>query len=111
MSVLYPLKPVVTTNTLLARKYNDDVRSAFLISACMTAQQAMELLDQGAQFDSVVLVNGEGEDVAARLGDPRVWSAETMPGIERLSLARDAEHTVAEIHRLLQRNMLVAGMG
>lgn len=111
MNALYPLKPVITSNPSLTYEYNTHLTSAFLISACLTARQVAELLDNGAKFDALVLVDGEGEELIARMGDPKSWDSETMPEIQKISLAQSESNPIAEIHKILQRNMLVAGMG
>ncbi|HEX7635758.1 MAG TPA: hypothetical protein VF427_10820 [Noviherbaspirillum sp.] len=63
----YPLKPVITNDKRLAALYDNHPESIDMISACLTPEEANRLLDQGAVFDSVVVLNGDGEQLIQRL--------------------------------------------
>jgi hypothetical protein len=67
MSNIYPLKAVITTNELLAAEYDQNAISAFLTSGALTPDAFVNLFTTGARFETVVTVNGEGEDQIKRL--------------------------------------------
>src|SRR5229473_1496092 len=98
---IYPLRPVVTSNPQLSRNYNADLYSVFLTSACLTSQEAIDLLRSGAIFDSVTLVNGEGEDLIAEMGDVENWDTEIMPFVYRTSITATGEKAVSQLHEVI----------
>lgn len=100
---LYPLKPVVTRNALLAEQYNSNPLSSFLISGCMTPEQATELLDGGAKFQTMYLVDGDGEDIR--------FPVKAMPSVKRVYLpSADLDEAIKAIHSKIQGEPLY-GMG
>jgi hypothetical protein len=62
MSNIYPLKAVITSNELLAAEYDQSAISAFMTSGALRPDAFVELVSQGARFDTVVTVNGERKD-------------------------------------------------
>ncbi len=108
---LYPVKPVITSNPQLASSYNTHPVSGLLASACLTVDEASRLLQDGALFDTILLLNGEGEDVVNRIGgDKEAWDNEIMPSIKRLVVPMDANQAVETIHAAL-RDMEISSMG
>jgi len=61
MPGIYPLNPVITSNPAFASLYDMHPLSLYLISECLTPSEAARLLDEGAVFDTVVLLGGEGK--------------------------------------------------
>ncbi|HLQ26458.1 MAG TPA: hypothetical protein VK138_11345 [Acidiferrobacterales bacterium] len=106
---IYPLKPVVTSNPRLTRDYNANLYSVFSISACLTSREAIDLLRSGAIFDSITLVNGEGEDLIAEMGDVENWDAEIMPFIYRTSITATGEKAVSQLHEVIMERHCIYG--
>jgi hypothetical protein len=103
MAGIYPLRPIITSDTALGALYDDHPWSVFNISACMTPQAAAALLDRGAVFDGVVLLNGEGRELIERLLPQGDYDPEVHPRVEQLELAAAAgPQAVKAIHRKLQ---------
>lgn len=111
MHNLYPLKPVISCDPLLAQRYNADPQSVLLTSACLTSAEATTLLAQGAIFQDIVLVNGAGEDVVALLGDANTWDSEIMPSVRRTSIIAAPEIAVAKLHDEVSKSLLLCGAG
>jgi len=101
MSKPYPLNPVISSNTVLAANYNASVACATMMSECLTPHRALDLLEHGAKFDSIVLVNGEGKRLILKMGDPAHWDDETMPKIKSVWLNPHAVEAVEEIRNVL----------
>jgi hypothetical protein len=97
MSERYPLNPVVSSNTVLAANFNRSLASATVMSECLTPHQLLDLIDRGARFQSIVLVNGEGKTLLQKIGDPRQWDEERMPKIKSVWLNPHAEQAVEEL--------------
>src|SRR5206468_933606 len=99
----YPLKPIITNDPALARLYDDHPDSLTLTSGCLTPAQASSLLEQGAIFDTVVLLNGQGTELlerlvleeafkARRLGGRTLYTSEGLEQLERIEQLKDAEY-------------------
>jgi hypothetical protein len=93
----YPLNLVVSSNTVLAANYNKSLASATMMSECLNPHQVLELINRGARFHSIVLVNGEGKGLILRMGDPKNWDEETMPKVKSVWLNPHAEEAVQEL--------------
>jgi hypothetical protein len=102
MLATYPLKPVITVNPLLVSRYNGHPSSHNLVSKCITPQEAEQLLDAGAVFESVVLVDGAGEDLIGRINPSGSADVNFAPRIDRLRLDEASEDPVVRIHVKLQ---------
>jgi len=82
----------------LGSLYDDDPTSVQLTSACLTPDEAMKLLDLGATFDTVVLVNGAGAALASRFVPDAAADAELRARIEHVAIADDEGQPVEKIH-------------
>ena len=111
MSNLYPLKPVISSSRELAHKYNESMASVMLTSACLTPDEASKLLSEGAVFNQIVLVNGDGEQLPSQIGDPNNWDNEVLPTIKRVSLDTSAPDAIKKLHRMLNDKTNIVGMG
>lgn len=109
MAKTYPLNPVVSSNTVLASNYNGSMESAAMMSECLTPHQLAELVESGARFRSIVLVNGEGKSVLSKLGDPQRWDPETLPRVKTVWLNPHAREAVAELCDVIGDQSLDAG--
>ncbi|SRR6266545_4745141 len=109
MSETYPLNPVVSTNTVLAANYNKSLASATMMSECLTPHKLLDLIKRGARFHSIVLVNGEGKNLIAKMGDPKNWDEETMPKIKSVWLNPHAKEAVDELCDIVGNKKLGAG--
>jgi hypothetical protein len=101
MAGIYPLKPVITTNAALGAIYDDHPWSVFYTSACLKPQAAAALLDEGAVFDTVVLLNGEGAELVERLVPAGSYDPELYPKVIQVSAARADRDAVRAIHRAI----------
>jgi hypothetical protein len=99
---IYPIVPVITSNRAFASLYDRHPRSIYLISGCLEPRAASTLLDQGAAFDTVVLLNGEGEEVVARLIPASGGDEQLIARVERIDSAKLDEDAVAAIHLVLR---------
>ena len=81
--------------------YDDDPASINLISACLTPEELGKLLDQGAIFDSVVFLNGEGQEHLSRLmplneDDDNAY----FPYIRTITIERIDHNSIPIIHSI-----------
>lgn len=102
MAGIYPLKPIITSNSALGAIYDDHPGSVFHTSACMTPQEAAALLDEGATFDTLVLINGEGRELLERLLPKGEYDPELYPRVAQLSLPQAGPEAVKAIHGALR---------
>ena len=103
MMNFYPLKAVVTTNPVLATLYDGDPYSAFLTSGCVTPDELSKLLDQGASFDALVFVDGEGQNLVGNLEGSKMGVNAKDIHLETFAIDRlDAPGAVKRIHELLK---------
>lgn len=108
MSKTYPLNPVISSNRVLAANYNASMVSATMMSECLSPQEALELINNGAKFNSIVFVNGEGKRLIEKIGDPKNWDEETMPAIKSVWLNPHAKEAIEEIYDVLGNKKLGA---
>ena len=101
MSNLYPLKPVVCNNAELAALYNQDQTSIFQTSSCLTAEDVVDMINNGAQLDTLVLVNGQGEELIYHIGECVNWDEEKLPKIVRVNVPEHSEMAINEIHNAI----------
>ncbi len=97
----YPLRPVITNDPHLPSLYNDHPVSVFLTSSCLTPTEASKLMDDGAVFETVVLLDDDGEELVNRInatgGDPELTSR-----VERIRLSNRISEDITQIHANLQ---------
>jgi hypothetical protein len=98
----YPIRPVITTDADLAQAYNQHPTSMTMVSACVTPDEARALIEQGAKFETVHLVDGAGRELFA--------DASALPLVRHLN-RNDEGFSVDTLHRLLRAELLEAGMG
>jgi hypothetical protein len=99
---IYPLKPVITSNRAFAALYDLHPHSLFHISGCLTPSEAESLIDQGAVFDTVVLLNGEGEELIARLTTDVDPQDQRFSRVERIDAPVIDVHAVGRVHLVLR---------
>ncbi len=104
----YPLKPVITSNSILASLYDDHPDSVTLTSGCLTPAQAAQLLEQGVIFDTVVLLNGEGDELMERLVPREPCDQELFARVTRIDVPVIDQEAVVQIHRTLKSPRLRA---
>ena len=105
MLAIYPLRPVICDEPKLAEIYNNNPSSIDLLSACLTEDEAQRLLDQGALFDSVLLLGGSGSALRARLTGIPDYDPAVDPIVRTLNETPaeiDAAATVALIHTVIR---------
>lgn len=101
MPTPYPLKPIVSNHPQLPAFYDDHPGSVGLISACLTPQALSDLIDQGATFDAVLFINGEGQALQQRLRPVHEQDDAIYPLLDTLALERIDMHSVSAIHAAL----------
>lgn len=96
MTAYYPLKAVVTSNSALAADYNQHDISVFLTSGCLSPEEFGLLINGGAQFESVVLVDGAGEQLVKKLAD----GSSPELTIDRVAIGdeRSLDEAIKKIH-------------
>jgi hypothetical protein len=99
---VYPLKPVITEDPQWKSVYDDHPDSVNLTSACLTAGEASKLLDAGAVFEAVVLLNDAGEQLIERIAPSEAAHPEELPRVERLRLEERSLDALARIHDYLR---------
>jgi len=113
MQTIYPLKPIITHEQALAAYYNAAPDSVIRLSACMTPEQAGDLLAQGASFQTLIFVNQAGTDLLSTLGDQSDWDNELMPQIQHYTYSptTSPDDAMNALHALMHTDMAMHGMG
>ena len=90
---------------MLASAYNEHPESALINSKCLTPAQTQELFAAGALFQTVVLPDDSGEDVAHAISG-RYLSAggEEMPRLERFDASGELDETIRRIHEMVTKS-------
>ena len=93
--------------------YDDHPGSIDLISACLSPQALSDLIDQGATFDAVLFINGEGQALQQRLRPAHDEDDAISPVVNTLALEQIDMHSVSAIHAALgsQRSRGFFSMG
>jgi hypothetical protein len=102
---IYPLRPVICDKPNLAEIYNVNPSSIDLLSACLSEDEAQRLLDQGATFDSVLLVGSDGDAIRARLLEHPNYDPAINPIIRTISEADTLvglASTITLIHTIIR---------
>lgn len=95
----------------MALLYDHHPESLTLTSGCLTPGQAAKLLEQGAVFDTVVLLNGHGTELLERLVPKEAYDQELYARVEHLELPAINHEAVLQIHRALKSPRLRAFFG
>lgn len=99
MPLIYPTRPLVTDDPLLLSAYNRHPDSRFFMtSRCLSSAEVGALLDQGARFDDLILINGAGEALAQRVAPAEAHDPALHVGIVRLQFSAGVE-AVQAIHQ------------
>ena len=103
----------MTNHPQLSAFYDDHPGSIGLISACLTPQALSDLIDQGATFDTVLFINGEGQALQQRLRPVHDDDAAQHPVVDTMALEHIDLRCVAAIHAALgsQRSRGFFSMG
>src|SRR5262245_31825439 len=102
MPGIYPLNPVITSNAAFAALYDKDPVSRYLVSNCLTPAEAAKLLDEGAQFSTVVFLSGEGAELAARFSSDEDPQAQMFARLERVDPPAIDENAVKQVQKVFQ---------
>jgi hypothetical protein len=102
MLSVYPLKPVITEDPAWKSVYDRHPDSVSLTSACITPGEAERLLDEGAIFDAVVLLNDAGEELIGKLVPDEIDHPDMKTRIERLKLGEKSTDSISRIHDYLK---------
>lgn len=78
----------------------------------MTPEACQSLLQQGAQFDKIILLDANTEALYQLLGQRYHWGEQAMPEMIDVSAPQQIAHaTVASIHALIAGDPNRCGMG
>jgi len=99
MFEIYPCRVVITSNSELARHYNEDPESALMASYCLTVEEAFGLLEEQRTIETIVLVNGAGESLICRLTEQLKWDRRSMPDIVRIDVLDNQKVAAIAIRR------------
>ncbi len=104
MIEVYPCRVIITNNEPLANAYNNDPESALVASHCMTVEEAFSLFEEKKKIETVILVNGEGEELIHYLGTQFKWNKKNMPDIVPIEVLIDHESAIKIIRDALVRS-------
>lgn len=108
----YPLTPVVTSSKALAEQYNDNFMSHYMLSACISSEECETLLNDGAIFEKMILINDDTQKLFPLIGKKYNWNEELMPQIIEYKLSdNDIKKSVHDIHALITGDPNKCGMG
>lgn len=111
MRQLYPLNPVIMNNEIIKHAYNGHFDATCLMSEGLSVEQACELIQNGAQFDKVVLVNGEGQELIPLVGNQLNWDDEQMPEFLSVTVDTQTGNFVKTLCDKLKQSNSMMGMG
>ncbi len=98
---IYPCRVVVTSCDKLVYYYNADPKNALMASYCLIAESASCLVTEQRKIETVVLINGEGEELICLLADRLKWSKGNMPDVLRLDVSDDPVVASSEIRNAI----------
>lgn len=108
----YPLTPVITSSTTLAQHYNENFMSHYMLSACIDSKQCESLINNGASFEKMILVDDTPQQLLPLIGEKYNWNEELMPQIIEYKLSKnDIEQSIHDIHSLISGDPNKCGMG
>ena len=102
---VYPLRPVITDDPTWKPVYDAHPESMTLTSECITTGEARSLLDEGAVFEAVVLLNDAGEQLLDRLRPTDIDHAGPRARIERVRVEERTLDAVGRIHDYLREGL------
>jgi len=107
MSEIYPCRVVITNNSELIRFYNEDPENALMTSRCFTAEEVFCLLEEDKKIETIILVNGEGENFICRITEKFKWNKKNMPDIVRIEVSDNPENATIEIRKSIYKSSLL----
>jgi len=82
--------------------YDNHPESIDFISACLTPSEMSGLLDKGAVFDSIIFLNGEGQELLPRVSPRDSTEDEAFfPRTQVLSMNYVDENSISILHSTL----------
>jgi len=111
MIQMYPLNMVVSNDQAFIQTYNSNDSSAFLMSQCCDVEKFKGMLEQGAKFDFIACVNGEGSDLVKDSQAQDSWEMEFQPRVDQFNVdpSKTPEQLVEELHSMFAEQRLVQG--
>jgi len=97
MNEIYPCRVAITSDERLANYYNENPENALMASRCITVEQAFCLLEEERKIETLILINGEGEELISYLGEQLGWEDANMPDIVRVEVPGDHDKAVNKI--------------
>ncbi len=111
MIQMYPLNMVVSNDEAFMKAYNSNDLSAFLMSQCCSTDNLKGMLEQGARFDSIACMDGEGSDLVKDCQAQDSWEMEFQPRVDQLKLdpSKTPAQLIEELHTMFAEQRLVQG--
>jgi hypothetical protein len=113
MIQMYPLNLVVSNNEAFSRAYNSNETSIFMTSQCFDEGKLASMLEQGAKFNSIICVDGEGDEIVESLKANNEWDSEIQPCIQQYNVSpnKTINQLVQELHAIFTSTAILEGMG
>ncbi len=103
MPEIYPCRVIITSNKKLARHYNEDPESALMGSYCLTIDEAFRLFEGKRNIETIILVNGAGEDFVCHIAQKFNTN---MPDVVRIDVADNHAVAVTDIRKAMYQSSL-----
>lgn len=111
MGELYPCRIVISSDNAFAEHYNSNPENSLMASSCVVLENAFELVNEERRIETIVLLNGEGEEVVAHLGEKLRWKTKRMPDIVRVQVSGSYEEYEKSIRdTVLKSSTLFIGL-
>ena len=112
MPDIYPCRVIITNNKNLARYFNEDPENALMASHCLTVEEAICLFEEKRKIETIILINGKGEELICQLADQLEWDKGNMPDVVRIDVPDNNEVAAKDIKkRVCQSSLLFLWAG
>ncbi|NOX91095.1 MAG: hypothetical protein GXP18_01190 [Gammaproteobacteria bacterium] len=107
MNEIYPCRIIITSDKQLAQHYNEDPKNALSASSCITVEEGFLLFEEKRKIETIILINGEGEELIHSLGKKTGWDKKNMPNIVRIETSDSYEDTTKTINNAIAKSSLL----
>ncbi len=107
MNEIYPCRIIITSDKQLAQHYNEDPKNALSASSCITVEEGFLLFEEKRKIETIILINGEGEELIHSLGKKTGWDKKNMPDIVRIETSDSYEDTTKTINNTITKSSLL----
>lgn len=107
MNEIYPCRIIITSDKQLAQYYNEDPKNALAASCCITVEEGFLLHEEKRKIETIILINGEGEELIHSIGKKIEWDKKNMPDIIRIETSDSYEDTTKTINNAIAKSSLL----